>query len=51
MAPTYDEIRDALARLQLPDGGTLVSRDMLRALMVDGGRVSFVIEADRKSVV
>ncbi|MEK0162906.1 Mrp/NBP35 family ATP-binding protein [Phaeobacter sp. JH18-32] len=45
MTPTQDEIRDALARLQLPDGGTLVSRDMLRALMVEGGRVSFVIEA------
>ncbi|CAM3612840.1 Mrp/NBP35 family ATP-binding protein [Phaeobacter inhibens] len=45
MTPTQEEIRDALARLQLPDGGTLVSRDMLRAVMVDGGRVSFVIEA------
>jgi ATP-binding protein involved in chromosome partitioning len=45
MTPTKDEIRAALERLQLPDGGTLVSRDMLRALTIDGSRVSFVIEA------
>ncbi|MFS4582617.1 Mrp/NBP35 family ATP-binding protein [Phaeobacter sp. C3_T13_0] len=50
MTPTQDEIRDALARLQLPDGGTLVSRDMLRALMVDGSRVSFVIEAPNPQI-
>ena len=43
------EIRDAvLARLEevtLPDGGDLVSRDMVRALAVEGGKVRFVIEA------
>ncbi|UWR69456.1 Mrp/NBP35 family ATP-binding protein [Phaeobacter inhibens] len=50
MPPTQEEIRDALARLQLPDGGTLVSRDMLRAVMVDGGRVSFVIEAPNPQI-
>ncbi|AUR07162.1 Mrp/NBP35 family ATP-binding protein [Phaeobacter inhibens] len=50
MTPTQEEIRDALARLQLPDGGTLVSRDMLRAVMVDGGRVSFVIEAPNPQI-
>ena len=44
-APSPDEIRAALARLSLPDGGDLVSRDMLRALQVDGDRVRFVIEA------
>ncbi|NIZ15375.1 Mrp/NBP35 family ATP-binding protein [Phaeobacter sp. HF9A] len=45
MAVTQEEIRTALERLALPDGGTLVSRDMLRALRVEGGTVRFVIEA------
>ena len=45
MAVTRDEIIGALARLDLPDGGTLVSRDMIRALGIDGGVVRFVIEA------
>ncbi|MCO4841873.1 MAG: Mrp/NBP35 family ATP-binding protein [Yoonia sp.] len=45
MAVTRDEIMGVLARLELPDGGTLVSRDMIRALGVDGGAVRFVIEA------
>ena len=35
----------ALADLRLPDGGDLVSRDMVRALTVDGDAVRFVIEA------
>ncbi|MBI1493422.1 Mrp/NBP35 family ATP-binding protein [Halocynthiibacter styelae] len=35
-----------LARVQLPDGGNLVSRDLIRALSVDAGQVRFVIEAD-----
>ena len=41
-----DDILAALARIALPDGGTLVSRDMVRALAVDAGQVRFVIEAD-----
>ncbi|AHD01406.1 Mrp/NBP35 family ATP-binding protein [Leisingera methylohalidivorans] len=45
MAVTQDQIRETLERLALPDGGTLVSRDMLRALRIEGGKVSFVIEA------
>ncbi len=45
MSVTQEQIRAALERLALPDGGTLVSRDMLRALRIEGGRVSFVIEA------
>lgn len=45
MAVTRDEIMGVLARLELPDGGTLASRDMIRALGVDGGAVRFVIEA------
>ncbi len=39
------QIQTELAKLDLPDGGTLVSRDMIRALTVDNGAVRFVIEA------
>lgn len=45
MSQTDDTIRAALSRISLPDGGDLVSRDMLRALSVTGGTVRFVIEA------
>ena len=40
-----DTVMTALATLALPGGGTLVSRDMVRALRVEEGRVGFVIEA------
>ncbi|MCD9146348.1 Mrp/NBP35 family ATP-binding protein [Pseudophaeobacter flagellatus] len=46
------QIKEALARLALPDGGTLISRDMIRALTLQPDaaepsavKVSFVIEA------
>ncbi|MES2667039.1 MAG: Mrp/NBP35 family ATP-binding protein [Pseudomonadota bacterium] len=39
------EVIGALARISTPDGGTLVSGDLIRALSVDGGLVRFVIEA------
>ncbi len=45
MTVTKDDVLDALAKLQLPDGGDLVSRDMVRAVTVDQGAVRFVIEA------
>ena len=45
MAPTRDEILQALSRITLPDGGDLVSRDMIRALAVADGEVRFVVEA------
>ncbi|THH39072.1 iron-sulfur cluster carrier protein ApbC [Aliishimia ponticola] len=35
----------ALTQIALPDGGDLVSRDMIRALDIDSGVVRFVIEA------
>lgn len=38
-------IKSALAKLNLSDGGDLVSRDMVRALTYDKGTVRFVIEA------
>ncbi len=45
MTQTRDTILQALRALSLPDGGDLVSRDMIRAVQVQGGRVSFIIEA------
>ena len=45
MSETRDEILKQLERLELPGGGTLVSRDMVRALSVENGQVRFVIEA------
>ena len=39
------EIEAMLRRLDLPDGGNLISRDMIRALRIEGGSVRFVIEA------
>ena len=49
MSVTRDAVLEVLGRLQLPDGGTLVSRDLIRALTIDegaaGATVRFVIEA------
>lgn len=49
MAITRDDILATLSRIALPGGGDLVSRDLIRALVVDGpeagSRISFVIEA------
>ncbi|AZV77504.1 iron-sulfur cluster carrier protein ApbC [Parasedimentitalea marina] len=50
MAVTLVEINKALGRLALPDGGTLVSRDMVRAVRIEGGKVSFVIEAPNPDI-
>ena len=38
-------VREALAQVGLPDGGDLVSRDMVRAVHITSDKVSFVIEA------
>jgi ATP-binding protein involved in chromosome partitioning len=46
MSQTRESILSALSGLTLPDGGDVVSRDMIRALRVDGGKVSFVLEAE-----
>lgn len=45
MSLTPESVRAALARITLPDGGDLVSRDMIRALSIEGGVVRFVVEA------
>ena len=50
MALTSDSIKSALEQITLPDGGTLVSRDMLRALTIDGDKVRFVIEAPSSEI-
>ncbi|WP_420862997.1 Mrp/NBP35 family ATP-binding protein [Algirhabdus cladophorae] len=45
MPVTRDAVMAELNRLSLPNGETLVSKDMIRAVTIDGDRVSFVIEA------
>src|SRR6056297_2488018 len=45
MTLTRARIEEELKRLELPDGGDVVSRDMLRALSIEAGEVRFVIEA------
>jgi len=46
MAVSRELIMRALAGVGLPGGGDLVSRDLIRAVTVDGGTVRFVIEAE-----
>ncbi|MFV2053067.1 Mrp/NBP35 family ATP-binding protein [Aliiroseovarius sp. YM-037] len=50
MTVTRDDILAALKKISLPDGGDLVSRDLVRALSIDGGVVRFVIEAESAEV-
>ena len=50
MSVDRSDILAALARLQLPDGGDLVSNDFIRAVTIDGGTVRFVIEAPNPEV-
>ncbi|MDU9002550.1 Mrp/NBP35 family ATP-binding protein [Sedimentitalea todarodis] len=45
MKITQGHVKSVLSTLSLPDGGDLVSRDMVRAIAIDGGAVRFVIEA------
>lgn len=45
MALKRDDILKALARINLPGGGDIVTRDMVRALTIDDDKVRFVIEA------
>ncbi len=44
--PSKETIMATLSAIALPDGGDLASRDMIRALKVEGGNVSFIIEAE-----
>ncbi|MFT4150079.1 MAG: Mrp/NBP35 family ATP-binding protein [Paracoccaceae bacterium] len=45
MSITRETVIQVLSGVRLPSGGDLVSRDLIRALMVEGGAVRFVIEA------
>lgn len=45
MALTKAEVESVLAGVALPGGGSLISRDLVRALSLEGGAVRFVIEA------
>jgi len=45
MSITKDEILSALRRIEMPDGGDLVSRDLIRAVQVQDTSVQFIIEA------
>ena len=50
MSVSRDEILRTLSRIALPDGGDLVTRDMIRALTLDEGVVRFVIEAPNPDI-
>ena len=45
MFVTSEQIRAALEQVAIPDGKTLISADLVRAIQIDGGTVRFVIEA------
>ncbi|MEP1518767.1 Mrp/NBP35 family ATP-binding protein [Ascidiaceihabitans sp.] len=45
MSVTKEDVLSALSRVGLPGGDTLVSRDMIRAVTINGDSVSFVVEA------
>lgn len=45
MSEVKTAVETVLKQVELPDGGNLISRDMIRALRVDDGVVRFVIEA------
>lgn len=50
MSANREDVIAALRRLSLPDGGDPVSRDLIRALAVEGDAVRFVIEAPTPEV-
>ena len=45
MTVTRDEVLKVVAAVKTPDGGDLVSRDLIRALSVEDAQIRFVIEA------
>jgi ATP-binding protein involved in chromosome partitioning len=50
MTQSRESVLEQLARIALPDGGDLVSRDLIRALTVEDGTARFVIEAPSAEV-
>ncbi|MEO0378666.1 MAG: Mrp/NBP35 family ATP-binding protein [Pseudomonadota bacterium] len=45
MSITKDDVLSCLRRIEMPDGGDLVSRDLIRAVQVQDTSVQFIIEA------
>ena len=45
MTVSRDDVVAALAKIATPGGGSLISEDLVRALVIDAGTVRFVIEA------
>ena len=45
MNVSREDVLAVLSRVSVAGGGDLVSRDLVRAVMVEGGQVRFVIEA------
>src|SRR6056297_772609 len=45
MSDVKQAVEARLSKVDLPDGGNLISKDMIRALRVEDGAVRFVIEA------
>ncbi len=50
MSVTKDEILAVLQKIDLPDGGDLISRDFVRALSIRENNVQFVIEAPNADI-
>ena len=50
MSVSREDVLALLARIATPDGGTLISRDLIRALTIEGDQVRFVIEAPSAEV-
>ncbi len=50
MSVTKADVEAALERVSLPDGKSLMTHDLVRALRVEGGTVRFVIEAPSAEV-
>ena len=46
MTPTRESVLHALNAVRLPDGRSVVAADIVRALVVEGGAVRFVLEAE-----
>jgi ATP-binding protein involved in chromosome partitioning len=46
MPPTRDAVLDALRAVPMPGGGSVVDAGLVRALTVEGDRVSFLLEVD-----
>ena len=40
-----ETVLQTLSRIEMPDGGDIVGRDLVRALAIDGATIRFVLEA------